>query len=69
MVQSILRWYIGQCELRSLKLVQNPRWYIGQGELRSLYIAENVISWYIGQCELRNLKYGSKRPHVVHWAM
>ena len=45
------------------------RWYIGQGELRSLYIAEKVISWYIGQCELRNLKYGSKRPHVVHWVM
>ena len=51
MVQSILRWYIGKCELRSLNM------------------AENVISWYIAQCELRNVKYGSKRPHVVHWAM
>ena len=44
-------------------------WYIGKGELRSLNMAENVISWYIAQCELRNVKYGSKRPHVVHWAM
>ena len=70
MVQSILSWYIGQCELRSLKYgAKRPQLIHCKGELRSLNMAENVISWYIGQCELRNVKYGSKRPHVVHWAM
>ena len=44
-------------------------WYIGQGDLRSLNMVQNVLRWYIGQCELRSLKYGSKRPHVVHWAI
>jgi hypothetical protein len=35
--QRVLRWYIGQVELRSLNMVQIVlRWYIGQGELRSL---------------------------------
>ena len=51
MVQSVLRWYIGQCELRNLNMVLK------------------VLMWYIGKCELRSLKYGTKRPHVVHWAM
>ena len=37
MVQSVLRWYIGQGELRSLNMVQSVlSWYIGQCELRSL---------------------------------
>jgi hypothetical protein len=37
MVQSVLRGYIGQSELRSLNMVQSVlSWYIGQYELRSL---------------------------------
>jgi hypothetical protein len=37
MVQSDLRWYIEQGELRNLNIVQSIiSWYIGQGELRSL---------------------------------
>ena len=49
MVQSILRWYIGQCELRNLNMVLKVlSWYIGQGELRSLkYGAKppHVVHW------------------------
>ena len=49
MVQSVLTWYIGQGEQRSLNMVQNVlRWYIGQCELRSLkYGAKSpqVVHW------------------------
>ena len=49
MVQRVLRWYIGQGELRSLNMVQRIlRWYIGQCGLRSLkYGAKRhqVIHW------------------------
>jgi hypothetical protein len=46
---SVLRWYIGQGELRNLNMVQSVlSWYIGQGELRSLkYGAKRpqVVHW------------------------
>ena len=49
MVQSVLRWYIGQCELRSLNMAESVlSWYIGQCELRSLkYGAKRpqVVHW------------------------
>jgi hypothetical protein len=49
MVQRVLRWYIGQGELRSLNMVQRIlRWYIGQCERRSLkYGAKHprVVHW------------------------
>ena len=49
MVQSVIRWYIGQCELRSLNMVQIIlRYYIGQCELRSLKYGtklHQVIHW------------------------
>ena len=49
MVQSVLMWYIGQCELRSLKYgTKHLMWYIGQCELRSLkYGAKrpHVVHW------------------------
>ena len=49
MVQSILMWYIGQCELRNLNMVLKVlRWYIGQGELRSLKYGgklTQVVHW------------------------
>ena len=50
MVQSVIRWYIGQCELRSLNMLQIVLWwlYIGQCELRSLkYGAKfpQVVHW------------------------
>ena len=76
MVQSVLRWYIGQCERRSLNVSEEVymvqsilRWYNGQCELRRLNVVQILLRWYIGQCELRSLKYGAKRPQVVHWAM
>jgi hypothetical protein len=52
MVQSVLRGYIGQGELRSLNMVQSVvRWYIGQCELRSLNMVQRVIRRYIGPPE------------------
>ena len=52
MVQSDLEWYIGQCELRRLNMVQRVlRRYIGQCELRSLNMVQSILRWYIGQCE------------------
>ena len=49
MVQSVIRWYIGQCELRSLNMVQSIlRYYIGQCELRSLKYGtklHQVVHW------------------------
>jgi hypothetical protein len=46
MVQSVLRWYIGQCELRSLNMMQRVlRWYIGQCILSFLTDIAQCTNW------------------------
>jgi hypothetical protein len=69
MVQSVIRWYIGQCDLRSSSPC--PMYH-----LRTLCTIFKLLRYGAKSPQMvhwarwaKKLKYGTKNPQVVHWAM